>query len=67
MNRLKLLRLLLALFIVLTVLFGVGLLLPDMKVDVLGRICLWCGFISHLLLAVGMYSELRRTKKGLDK
>ena len=67
MNKLKRLRLLFALFIVLTVVFGIGLLLPDMKGDVLGRIGLWCGFISQLLLAVAMYSEIRRTKKGQDK
>ena len=66
MNRLKLLRFLLALFIVLTVVFGIGLILPDMKGNVLGRIGLWCGFISQLLLAVVMYSEIRRTKRGKD-
>lgn len=66
MNRLKLLRFLLSLFIVLTVVFGIGLILPDMKGNVLGRIGLWCGFISQLLLAVVMYSEIRRTKRGKD-
>ena len=66
MNRLKLLRFLLALFIVLTVVFGIGLILPDMKGNVLGRIGLWCGFISQLLLAVVIYSEIRRTKRGKD-
>ena len=66
MNRLKLLRFLLALFIVLMVVFGIGLMLPDMKGNVLGRIGLWCGFISQLLLAVVMYSEIRRTKRGKD-
>ena len=66
MNRLKLLRFLLALFIVLTVVFGIGLIIPDMKGNVLGRIGLWCGFISQLLLAVVMYSEIRRTKRGKD-
>ena len=64
MNRLKLLRFLFALFIVLAVVFGIGLILPDMRGNVLGRIGLWCGFISQLLLAVVMYSEIRRTKKG---
>ena len=67
MNRLKLLRFLFALFIVLTVVFGIGLILPDMRGNVLGRIGLWCGFISQLLLAVVMYSEIRRTKKGRIK
>ena len=64
MNRLKLLRFLFTLFIVLTVVFGIGLILPDLRGNVLGRIGLWCGFISQLLLAVVMYSEIRRTKKG---
>lgn len=66
MNRLKLLGFLFALFIVLTIIFGIGLILPDMRGNVLGRIGLWCGFISQLLLAVVMYSEIRRTKKGED-
>jgi succinate-acetate transporter protein len=64
MNRLKLLRLLFALFIVLTVLFGILLILPDLRGNVLGRIGLWCGFVSQLLLAVVMYSEIRKDKKG---
>lgn len=63
MNRLKLLRLLFALFVVLTVVYGIELILPDMRGDVLGRVGLWCGFISQLLLAVVMYSEIRRNKK----
>ena len=62
MNRLKLLRLLFALFIVLTVVFGVLLILPDMRGDAPGRI----GFIAQFLLAVVMYSEIRREKKGQD-
>ena len=66
MNRLKLLRFLFALFIVLTVVFGIGLIVPDMKDNALGRIGLWCGFISDLVLAGVMYSEIRRTKRGED-
>lgn len=66
MNRLKLLRFLFVLFIVLTVVFGILLILPDMKDNVLGRIGLWCGFISQLLLAVVMYSEIRKDKKRKD-
>lgn len=63
MNRLKLLRFLFALYVVLMVVFGIGLILPDMRGNVLGRIGLWCGFISQLMLAVVMYSEIRRNKK----
>lgn len=64
MNRLKHLRFLFALFVVLTVIFGILLFVEDLKDDVIGRIGLWCGFISQLLLAVVMYSEIRKAKKG---
>ena len=63
MNRLKLLRFLFALSIVLTVIFGLGLIIPSMRGNVLGRIGLWCGFVSQFLLAVSTYSEIRRDKK----
>ena len=56
----KLLRILFALSIVLAVFFGIGLLVPDMKDNQLGRIGKWCGFISQLLLAVSMYLEIRK-------
>ena len=67
MNRLKLLRFLFALSIVLMVFFGILLLVPDMRGNVLGRIGVWCGFISQILLAASMYSEIRRSKKGQDE
>jgi len=60
MNKPKLLRILFALSIVLAVFFGIGLLVADMKDHSLGRIGLWCGFISQLLLAVSMYLEIRK-------
>ena len=60
----KHLRFLFALFVVLTVIFGILLFVEDLKDDVIGRIGLWCGFISQLLLAVVMYSEIRKAKKG---
>ena len=63
MNELKLLRFLFALSIVLMVLFGILLIVPDMRDNALGRIGLWCGFISQILLAVVMYSEIRRLNK----
>ena len=66
MNRLKLLRFLFVLFIVLAVIFAVGLIVPEMRDNVLGRIGLWCGFISQLTLAVTMFFEIRRSKKGKD-
>ncbi len=64
MNRLKLLRFLFALSVLLAVFFGILLIVKDMGDGVLGIIGLWCGFISQLLLAVVMYSEIRKAKKG---
>ena len=64
MNRLKYLRFLFVLFVVLTVFLGILLFVEDMRDNVLGRIGLWCGLISQLLLAVVMYSEIRKEKKG---
>ena len=60
MNRLKYLRFLFVLFVVLTVFFGILLFVEDMRDNVFGRIWLWCGLISQLLLAVVMYSEIRK-------
>ena len=68
MNRVKLLRLLFILFIVLTVIFGIGLIVPGNKgevhdkIEVLGRIGLWCGFIACFLNAVIIYTEIRKNK-----
>ena len=67
MNRLKLLRILFALFIVLAVVFGILLIVPEMKGNVLGRIGLWCGLISQLMLAVVMYAEIKKDQKGQDR
>ena len=64
MNRLKHLRFLFVLFVVLTVFFGILLFVEDMRDNVLGRIGLWCGLISQLLLAVVMYAEIKKEKKG---
>lgn len=64
MNRLKLLRFLFALSVLLAVFFCILLIVKDTRDGVLGIIGLWCGFISQLLLAVVMYSEIRKAKKG---
>jgi len=64
MNRLKLLRFLFVISIVLTVLFGIGLIVQVNRDNVLGRTGLWCGFIAMLVNAAVMYAELRKTKKG---
>ncbi len=66
MNRLKLLQFLFVLAILLAVVFGIGLLVPDMKDNQLGRIGLWCGLISQFLLAASMLIEIKRNKKGQD-
>ena len=52
MNRPKSLRILLCLFIVLTVIFLIGIIVDGRSNNLLGRIGLWCGFISQFLLAV---------------
>lgn len=67
MNRLKYLRILLCLFIVLTVIFLIGIIVDGRSNNLLGRIGLWCGFISQFLLAVTMIFEIRREKKAQDK
>lgn len=67
MNKQKLLRILLVLFILLAVIFGILLIMPDTRGNLLGRIGLWCGLLSQLLLAVVMYSEIRRLNKREEK
>ena len=67
MNRPKSLRILLCLFIVLTVIFLIGIIVDGRSNNLLGRIGLWCGFISQFLLAVTMFLEIRREKKEQDK
>lgn len=67
MNRPKFLRFLLGLSIVLTVIFLIGIIVDGRSNNLLGRIGLWCGFISQFLLAVTMFLEIRREKKEQDK
>ena len=67
MNRQKLLRFLFVLFIVLTVVFGIGLIVTDWRGDLLATIGLWCGFIAVLVNAVLMYAEIRKIKKEQDR
>ena len=66
MNRLKLLRFLFVLFTVLTVVFGIGLIVPENRDNTLGRVGLWCGFIAMLVDAILSYKEIRKIKKGED-
>ena len=66
MNRLKLFRFLFVLFIVMTVVFGIGLIVPENRDNALGRVGLWCGFIAMLVDTVFAYTEIRKIKKGQD-
>ena len=66
MNRLKFLRSLFVLFTVLTVVFGIGLIVPENRDNTLGRVGLWCGFIAMLVDAILSYKEIRKIKKGED-
>ena len=66
MNRLKLFRFLFVLFIVMTVVFGIGLIVPENRDNALGRVGLWCGLIAMLVDAVFAYIEIRKIKKGQD-
>lgn len=50
MNRPKFQRILLCLFIVLTVIFLIGIIVDGRSNNLLGRIGLWCGFQAHKLL-----------------
>ena len=66
MNRLKFLRSLFVLFTVLTVVFGIGRIVPEDRDNTLGRVGLWCGFIAMLVDAILSYTEIRKIKKGED-
>ena len=67
MNKLKACRFLLVLFIVLAVIFCLGLFLPDMKDNKLFQIVMWLGLISQLIQAGVMFFEIRRIKKDMQK
>ena len=66
MNKLKLSWFLFILAIVLAVVFGFGLLVPDMKGNTLYQVVMWCGLISQLLQAGTMFISIRNIKKGKD-
>ena len=63
MNRLKHLRFLFILFFVLAAIFGIELIVTDWREDVVAGIGLWCGFISQLILAAVMFSEIKKEKQ----
>ena len=67
MDRLKHCRFLLILSFVLAVVFATLLLIPYTGDNKWLRLGLLAGWISQLLQASAMYSEIRRIKKGKDK
>ena len=66
MDRLKLCRLLFILAIVLAIVFAVLFFTPLAEDNKLFRIAMLAGWVSQLLQAFAMLSEIRRTKKGKD-
>ncbi len=67
MNRLRFCRVLLILAIVLAVVFATLLLIPATGDNKWLRLGLLAGWVSQLLQASAMYSEIRRIKKGKEK
>ena len=67
MNRLKHLRFLFILFLVLAAIFGIELIVTDWRGDVVAGIGLWCGFISQLILAAVMFSEIKKVREDSGK
>lgn len=67
MDKLKLCRFLLVFAIVLAVVFATLLLIPATGDNKWLRLGLLAGWISQLLQAFTMYSEIRRIKKGKEK
>ncbi|MBR5906559.1 MAG: hypothetical protein IKZ51_08940 [Bacteroidales bacterium] len=67
MDKLKFCRLLLILAIVLAVVFAALLLSPSTGDNKWLRLGLLAGFVSQLLQAFAMYSEIRSIKKGQEK
>ena len=67
MDRLNLCRFLLILAIVLAVVFATLMFLPSTGDNKWLRLGLLAGWVSQLLQAFAMYSEIRRIKKGKNK
>ena len=67
MERLKRCRFLFILAIVLALVFAALLFIPVVGDNKLFRLAVMAGWISQILQATAMYSEIRRIKKGKDK
>ena len=67
MDRLKYFRLLLIIAIVLALMFAALMFIPGTGDNKFLRLGLLAGWISQLLQAFAMYSEIRRIKKGKDQ
>ena len=66
MNSTKFNWILLVLFCVLTVIFGIGLIMTlanGDRINMLGRIGLWLGVIANAMSAVVQVSEIRRKNR----
>ena len=66
MDRLKKIRFLLILAIVLALVFAVLFFTPFAGENKLFRLAMLAGWVSQILQAVTMYSEIRRIKKSKD-
>lgn len=64
MDKGKFQRFFLVFFIVLAVIFCILLFVQDTKDDLIGRIGLWCGLVSQILLALSMYLGIKNDKKN---
>ena len=67
MERLKRCRFLFILAIVLALVFAALLFIPVVGDNKLFRFAVMAGWISQILQATAMYSEIRKIKKGKDK
>ena len=64
MDKGKFLRIFFVLFIVLAVFFCILLIVGNSADDLIGRIGLWCGLVSQILLALSMYLGIKNDKKN---
>ena len=64
MNRLKILYILLACTVLLSVVFGILILIPYLEGNYTGGIGTWGGVTSQLLLSAALIIEIARIKKG---
>ena len=66
MDRLKILYILLGCTVLLSLVFGILILIQDSEANYIGGTGAWCGVISQLLLSAALMIEIARIKKGRD-